>query len=48
MIGIFFHVIAQFSGDLTSEDRTEGTVSVADIHFDTALLSRIDGFAQLL
>ena len=48
MIGIFFHVIAQFSGDLTSEDRTEGTVGVADIHFDTALLSRIDGFAQLL
>ena len=48
MVGILFHVISQFSGDLTSEDRTEGTVGVADIHFDAALLSRIDGFAQLL
>ena len=48
MVGILFHVIAQFSGDLASKDRTEGTVGVADIHFNTALLSRIDGFAQLL
>ena len=48
MVGILFHIIAQFSGDLTSEDRTEGTVGVADIHFNAALLSRINSFAQLL
>ena len=48
MVGILFHIIAQFSGDLTSEDRTEGTVGVADIHFNAALLSCVDGFSQLL
>ena len=45
MVGILFHIIAQFSGDLTSEDRTEGTVGVADVYFDTALLSCVDGFS---
>ena len=47
MVGILFHVISQLSGNLTSEDRAESTVGVADIHFDAALLSRINGFAQL-
>ena len=45
MVGILFHFIAQFSCDLTSEDRTESTIGVADVYFDTALLSCIDGFS---
>ena len=48
MVGILFHIIAQFSGDLTSEDRTESTIGVADVYFDAALLSCVDGFSQLL
>ena len=45
LFSIAYDIIAQFSGDLTSEDRTESTIGVADVYFDAALLSCVDGFS---